>query len=44
MKYKIPQTVSDSEYLKIDYIPKAKSLILPMIYQVKTKLLHYSHR
>jgi len=30
---KIPQTVTDSEFLKIDYIPNSKSLILPMIYQ-----------
>ena len=30
---KIPQTVNDNEFLKIDYIQKTKSLILPMIYQ-----------
>ncbi len=30
---KIPQTVTDNEFLKIDYIPKTKSLILPMIFQ-----------
>ena len=27
---KIPQTVADNDFLKIDYIPKTKSLILPM--------------
>ncbi len=30
---KIPQTVGDSEFLKIDYVPNSKALILPMIYQ-----------
>jgi len=30
---KIPQTVTDNDFLKIDYIQKTKSLILPMIYQ-----------
>ena len=30
---KIPQTVEDSEFLKIDYVPNSKALILPMIYQ-----------
>ncbi len=30
---KIPQTVDNSKYLAIDYIPESKSLILPMIYQ-----------
>ncbi len=30
---KIPQTVANNDFLKIDYIQKSKSLILPMIYQ-----------
>ena len=30
---KIPQTVADNEFLKIDYIAPSKSLVLPMIYQ-----------
>ena len=30
---KIPQTVSDSDFLKIDYVPNSKALILPMMYQ-----------
>ena len=30
---KIPQTVADNDFLKIDYIQKTKALILPMIYQ-----------
>lgn len=30
---KIPQTVADNDFLKIDYIPKTKSLVLPMVYQ-----------
>ena len=30
---KIPQTVADNDFLKIDYISQTKSLVLPMIYQ-----------
>ena len=30
---KMPQTVENTDFLKIDYIPHSKSLILPMIFQ-----------